>query len=168
MPKLRAARPYMPAYGVPSDPEGMVPWSFAEERLTTSHDYWVATVLPDGRPPVMPVWGLWYDDRLWFSTDPTSRKGRNLAADPRCTVTTDNALEPVILDGVARLSTDTTRFMDEARSKYASEWVEDAYTFEFFDGRCYEVEPASVFALDAAAFSTSPTRFVFDTENHSH
>ena len=101
MSEPRPGRPYMPGYGVPSEPDGMLPWSFAEERLTASHDYWLATRWPDGRPHVMPVWGAWFDTSLWFSTDQTSRKARNLATDPRCVVTTDNALEPVILEGVA-------------------------------------------------------------------
>jgi len=68
----------MPGYGVPADPDGMLPWSFAEQRLESAHDYWLATVWPDGRPHVMPVWGAWFDGRLWFSTDQTSRKARNL------------------------------------------------------------------------------------------
>ncbi len=153
----------MPAYGVPTDPEGMLPWSFAEDRLRDSHDYWVATILPDGRPHVMPVWGIWLDDALWFSTDPTSRKGRNLAADPRCTISTANALEPVVLEGTASLvdAPSVERFISASKAKYATEWVDDAYTFEFFDGKTYRTVPTSVFALDAAAFTTSPTRWTF-------
>ena len=56
---------------------------------------------PDGRPHVMPVWGVWDAGSLWFSSSLGSRKARNLDADPRLTVTTDNALEPVVVDGTA-------------------------------------------------------------------
>jgi PPOX class probable F420-dependent enzyme len=159
----------MPGYGITDSREGLLPWSFATERLETSHDYWVATVWPDGRPHVTPVWGAWFDDHLWFSADQTSRKARNLAAEPRCTVTTDNALEPVILDGVAELVTDRSdvaRFTEASRAKYAAEWVEDLYTVDFFDanlggGGTYRVTPTTVFALAADAFTTSPTRWTF-------
>jgi PPOX class probable F420-dependent enzyme len=147
----------------------MLPWSFAEERLVASHDYWVATVRPDGRPHVMPVWGAWFDNLLWFSTDQGSRKGRNLRADPHCVVTTENALEPVVLDGVATLVSDRSevvRFTDVLRAKYAGEWLDDVYTVDFFDGNLgggatYRVVPTSVFSLDAAEFATSPTRWTF-------
>ena len=59
----RADRPFMPGYGVlPADQgSGLLPWAEAERRLTASHDFWCATVRPDGRPHVMPVWGVWLD-----------------------------------------------------------------------------------------------------------
>ena len=43
-------RPWMPGYGVlPADQgSGLLPWTEAERRLTGSHDYWCATVRPDG------------------------------------------------------------------------------------------------------------------------
>jgi PPOX class probable F420-dependent enzyme len=159
----------MPAYGVPAEPIGMLPWSFAEHRLSASHDYWLTTRWPDGRPHVMPVWGAWWDEALWFSTDQTSRKARNLGADPRCVVATDNALEPVIVEGVAGLVADRSEiegFADVLRRKYASEWLEELYTVDFFDastggGATYRVTPSSVFALTTADFTTSPTRWTF-------
>src|SRR5437764_15356807 len=95
-----SSRPYMPGYGIVAETDGMLPWSWAVQRLERAHDYWVATVWPDGRPHLMPVWGAWFDDCLWFSSDVGSRKARNLAAEPRCVVTTDNALEPVIVEGI--------------------------------------------------------------------
>ena len=47
-----AKRPYMPGYGVggPDEGTGLLPWSWATERLTSSHDYWVATVRPTAGP----------------------------------------------------------------------------------------------------------------------
>ena len=43
---------------------------------------WVCSTRPDGRPHAMPVWALWIDGALWFSTDPSSYKARNLARSP--------------------------------------------------------------------------------------
>ena len=80
MARRTAGRPYMPGYGIPKERAGMLPWSFAKERLATSHDYWLATVWPDGRPHVMPVWGAWLDDELWFSTDPRRRVRRETSS----------------------------------------------------------------------------------------
>ena len=47
----QSARPYMPGYGIlrPEEGTGLLPWSWADERLRRSHDFWLATVWPDGR-----------------------------------------------------------------------------------------------------------------------
>jgi hypothetical protein len=160
----------MPGYGIATEATGMLSWSWAEERLTASHDYWVATLWPDGRPHVMPVWGAWFDDACWFSSDQTSRKARNVAADNRCVITTDNALEPVVVEGLASLVLDravTARFQEMLHAKYSAEWDDDFYTVDFFDatlggGATYRVGPTSVFALAASEFTSSPTRWTFD------
>jgi hypothetical protein len=58
------------------------------------------------------------------------------------------------------------RFAGVLQQKYAAEWLEDVYTLDFFDasvggGATYRITPSSVFALNAAEFSTSPTRWTF-------
>ena len=75
-----ASRPFHPGYGVfPSDEgSGLLPWEWAEQRLAASEHFWCATVRPDGRPHLMPIWGLWDHSALWFSTGVWSRKARNI------------------------------------------------------------------------------------------
>jgi PPOX class probable F420-dependent enzyme len=155
----------MPDYGIPSDDmTGALPWSFAEERLASSHDYWLATRWPDGRPHLMPVWGLWLEDNLWFSTAAGSRKARNLEAEPRCSMATNDPLEPVIVEGTATLvleRDEVALFTEKLRIKYASEWVEDVYTVDFYVGGTYRLTTTSVFALKDSEFATSPTRWTY-------
>ena len=98
-----ADRPYMPGYGVPETLAGILTWSAARRRLETSRNYWLATLHPDGRPHVMPVWGVWMEGELYFSTGPESRKAKNLRADPRCTVTIEDASQPIVVEGLGRL-----------------------------------------------------------------
>ena len=105
----KASRPHMTGYGVPESLEGSLPWEWARARISKSHNYWLATVRPDGAPHTMVVWGVWLDGAYYFSTSATSRKGRNLQQNPNCVVCTENAEEAVIIDGVARQLT-TTRF----------------------------------------------------------
>ena len=97
----------MPGYGIvgPDDGVGLLPWAWAEERLTTSRNFWLSTRWPDGRPHVMPVWAIWNEGALWFSSSKQSRKARNLAADPRCVLTTEDSMNPVVLEGAAELLT---------------------------------------------------------------
>ena len=98
----------MPGYGIagPSEGSGLLHWSWAAERLTAARNYWVATVWPDGRPHIMPVWGMWDDSTLWFTSSAGSRKVRNLTTDPRCCITTEDASDPVIIEGTAHISTE--------------------------------------------------------------
>src|SRR4030042_4377727 len=79
-----ASRPYMPGYGIleADAGRGLLPWSWATERIAKSHNYWVATTSPDGRPHVMPGWGGWLDDGVYFSTGKNTRKGQTRAANP--------------------------------------------------------------------------------------
>jgi hypothetical protein len=156
-----ASRPHMPGYGTlpATEGTGLLPWSWAVERLEKSHDYWVATVDASGRPAVSPVWGAWIDDAVWFSCSPGSRKARNVAANPLCTVTTDNAYEPVIVEGRAVLDLTTVQvFTDVVNAKY-----NEAYTAEFFaENHLYRVRPETVLGLVEADFAGSPTRWRFN------
>ena len=161
----RVSRPYMPGYGIagPAEGSGLLHWSWAAERLTAARNYWVATVWPDGRPHVMPVWGMWDDSTLWFSSSVGSRKVRNLTADPRCCITTEDAADPVVIEGTARISTDPAvlqRVTDLMNAKYHTDFGVD-----FLDpaiNATVGVRPRRVFSLRAVDFSGSPTRWTFE------
>jgi Pyridoxamine 5'-phosphate oxidase len=64
------------------------PWSDACARLVEAEIYWLSTMRPDGRPHVTPVFAVWFNDALVFGTGPTERKAKNLAANPKCILTT--------------------------------------------------------------------------------
>jgi PPOX class probable F420-dependent enzyme len=133
----------MPGYGLPEGDTGppLLPWSWAEQRLTAARRYWVVTVGEDGRPHAMPVWGVWHGQALWFSTGADSRKARNLRADPRCVVTPDDAAEAVVVEGrAAAAAGEVDAAMREAyREKYATN-VPGAHPV-------FRVAPAVVFAV---------------------
>lgn len=98
-----ARRPRMADYGVPADLEGVLPWSWAEERLVRCRNYWVVTVDASGRPHSLPVWGVWRPSpaAFVFSCSPNARKARNIAANPRVCVTIDDTVECVSVEGRA-------------------------------------------------------------------
>jgi hypothetical protein len=155
-----ASRPHMPGYGIlPADQgTGLLPWSWAVERLSASHDYWLATVRPDGRPHVTPVWGVWLDDAVWFSASEDARKTRNLTAAPFATMTTDNARQPVIVDGsVDRIieAAALAAFAGAINAKYETEYPVDF----FVDNACFRLRPARIVGLTDEDFAGSPTRW---------
>jgi len=159
-----ASRPYMPGYGIqPADAgSGLLSWAWAETKLLSSHDYWLGSSSPDGRPHLMPVWGIWMRDGLWFSSSAGSRKARNLLADGRCTAATDDALNPVVIEGVADLrggADDRAAYLTAMNAKYSVD-----YGLDFLDGVAnvlLRVLPHKAFGLLHDDFAGSPTRWTF-------
>jgi pyridoxamine 5'-phosphate oxidase-like protein len=145
---------------------GLLPWSWAAERLVTSRNYWVATRWPDGRPHAMPVWGIWHEETFWFSSSKPSRKSKNLSADPRCVVTTEDAENPVVVEGIAELiaaPNDLATLLALENAKYSTD-----YGIEMLDpvaNSAFRVRPLWVFGLQAGDFTGSPTRWDFALEN---
>jgi general stress protein 26 len=155
----------MPGYGIRAADEGtgLLSWSWAEERLVAAKNYWVATVGPDGAPHAMPVWGVWDTGALWFSSAVRSRKVRNLSAEPRCVVATENTWEPVVVEGMAEIVREVgslARFIGLTNTKYETD-----YGVDFLDpdvNATVRVTPTWVFALSEDDFEGSPTRWTFD------
>lgn len=160
-PPPKASRPHMPGYGIldASSGRGLLPWSWAVERLSKTRNFWLGTTAPGGRPHTMAVWGLWFDEAFYFSTSTSSTKARNLSADSRCVVSTESADEAVILEGVAEEVTDASLlkpFVAAYKTKY--DW-----DIDLSQGGIYAVQPLVVFGFieNAADFPGSATRWRF-------
>jgi len=158
----------MPGYGVldAQNGEGLLPWSWAVERLEKARNYWIATRWPDGQPHLMPVWGVWFKDAFYFSTGRHSRKARNLTNDPRCAVSTEHADEPVILEGAAHEVKDAV-LLEEVTQVYSSKYgfvmepTQDGVTdSEGNVGPLFVVYPRVVFGFGGDLVG-SATRWVF-------
>jgi hypothetical protein len=147
----------MPGYGISTDPDLLLPWSFAQRRLTEARSYWVATTGPDGAPHVAAVWGVFVDGAVCFSTGRRSRKARNLTADPRCVVTPDGASESVVVHGVARPLPVGTPERDRVGAAYLAKYGSGFPAEE----PLYAVQPHTVIGLTDAAFTARATRWRF-------
>lgn len=157
-----ASRPHMPGYGIlpAGRGGGLLPWQWAAQRLEDAHNYWVATTCPGGAPHLAAVWGLWEPDGFHFSTGGGSRKARNLAADPRCVVTPENAGESVVVEGVAY------RVSDSGRLEKLQALYQNKYGSGFPDPEgnpVFRVEPHVVFGIIEAGedFVGRATRWSF-------
>jgi hypothetical protein len=152
-----ATRPIVPGYEF-SKKTGLLPWKWAAERLKKSRQYWIATTRVDGAPHLMIIWGLWFEDSFWFSTGAASRKARNLAANPKCVIGTDDAAKAVILEGtvesVDTQDADFEKFAKAYRKKYAWDVREMAQPL-------YRFRPDVGFGLFEKKFEQSATRWVF-------
>jgi pyridoxine/pyridoxamine 5'-phosphate oxidase len=155
--KPQASRPRMPGYGVPQDKKGLLPWSWAEQRLKTSHNYWISTVKPDGSPHSMVIWGLWLDGAFYFSTGANSQKARNLAANPRCVIGNEKAHEAVVVEGTA------SAVSDPAILKRFASLYQKKYKWDMSDSSepVYAVRPQKAFGLYEKKFMGTATRWDF-------
>jgi hypothetical protein len=86
------------------------------------HTCWLTTINADGSPHVTGVGALWEDEAFWFETGETTRKGRNLARDPRCALSLSTSQFDLIVEGEARPVTDTPTV-----ARMAARWAEEGW-----------------------------------------
>ena len=158
----------MKEYGVPDDLDGVLPWSWAEERLLASRNLWVVTASAAGRPHAMPVWAVWLPEpsAFLFSCAPSSRKARNLAENPQVTVAVDHTVEVVTVEGTARFV--TIDEVAEGLAAYVRKYYEDESTWEgakefVAQNKVVLVTPERAFGIieDEEDFSQRATKWVW-------
>ena len=160
----KPTRPDIPGYGLPKSKKGLLPWKWAEDRLTKSRQYWIATTRPDGRPHVMVVWALWLNGVLYFSTGSKSRKAQNLAKNPQCIMCTDKADEAVILEGrveAERNVEHVRKFIPPYEKKYKWKLGEMGEDLLKLKEPVFYLRPRKAFGLWEKKFSTTATRWIF-------
>jgi len=161
MPAPRATRPEIPGgYLTPK----LLPWSWAESRLVAARNYWIATVTEAGRPHARPVWGVWLDDSLYFSSG--SRIRRNLLRSGEVSVNLESGDECVIVEGTA------AECHDAARSTRVASLYNEKYHWDMqpTPGEFFAVRPRVAFGwlcdgtgLDRGAlYAQTATRWVFE------
>jgi len=112
----------------------LVDWSRVADRLEQGitqapgsggpnrHTCWLATINADGSPHVTAVGALWVHGAFWIETGDATRKARNLARDPRCTLSVATDAYDVIVEGVAEKITDPATVADMAQRWNVGGW----------------------------------------------
>jgi general stress protein 26 len=147
----------MPAGYVPKGAKRkFLPWKWVIERLERSHNYWVCTTRADGRPHVMPVWGVYVDNAIVFSTDPSSLKARNIQRRPEAIIHLESGDEVIITQGVIEKIALRQSIDDAYNAKYKMR-------LSSFPGPAgiYELKPKVVMAWREKDFTVSATRWEF-------
>ena len=93
-------------YGDPA-----LPWSRPRDLLAASTPkpttpFFLGTSRPDSRPHAAGIGALWLDGDLYFTSGPGTRKARNLAANPACTISVRLEDIDLVLEGEATRVTD--------------------------------------------------------------
>ena len=86
------------------------------------HTCWLTTLNPDGSPHVTGLGGLWVEGAFWFETGEGTRKGRNLARDPRCALSVAVNEFDLVVEGRATKVDDPAVVADMARRWSTEGW----------------------------------------------
>ena len=164
MTEPRADRPVVPGYGIPRSTKGVLPWSWAVERLERAEIYWLATANTAGAPHLIPIWGAWVDGHWYVEGGPT-RWQRNLRANPRMAIHVElTGGEVVIVEGRAvELVAPDGELAARILAGYAKyrpgyEASEDHWV----QGGLWELHPIKAFAW--TTFPTDMTRYTFEAK----
>lgn len=101
---------------------GLPPAPDAHNSRTT----WLTTINEDGSPHVTAVGAVWLDGTFWFQTGGT-RKGRNVARDPRCSVAISIRDADVVVEGNAVPVTDRATLERVARAWADGGWPAEVH-----------------------------------------
>jgi nitroimidazol reductase NimA-like FMN-containing flavoprotein (pyridoxamine 5'-phosphate oxidase superfamily) len=154
-----------------SEPDAVpTPWAEVLALLEQAELFWISTVRRDGRPHVVPLPAVWQGDALHFCTGPAEQKGVNLAADPRCALTTGtNSWKEgldVVVEGSAERIADEGELRTLAQlwhSKYDGDWdyeVRDgAFHHQGGTALVFRVEPRKVLAFSKGNFAQTAFRW---------
>lgn len=117
-----------------------LPWSRAHDQLSVTPTpetipFFLGTTRPDGRPHSAGIGAIWYDGALYITANAETRKARNLAANPVCTISCRLATIDLVLEGEVTRVTDAPTLERVAQEYRAGGWpVEvagDAFTAPF-------------------------------------
>ncbi|UUW90690.1 pyridoxamine 5'-phosphate oxidase family protein [Nocardioides sp. WV_118_6] len=108
-----------------SEVTGLVDAGYAQATVDAGpgrHTCWLTSLNADGSPHTNAVGGLWRDASFWFVTGLSTRRGRNLARDPRCTLALSLRELDLVVEGRAALVTDPADLTELAALWNAEGW----------------------------------------------
>ena len=86
---------------------------------------WLCTLNEDGSPHVTAVGALWVDGAYWFQTGHGTKKARNVARDPRCSIAVSVHEADVVVEGSAVRITEPA-----ALARMAKAWADQGWPAE--------------------------------------
>jgi hypothetical protein len=86
---------------------------------------WLSTVNEDGSPHVTAVGALWLNGSFWFQTGSGTRKCRNVARDPRCSIAVSIRDADVVAEGEAEREIDPATL-----TRLAQAWANQGWPAE--------------------------------------
>jgi general stress protein 26 len=119
-------------------------WRALEARLGRELTIWMATVRPDGRPHLVPIWFVWLDGKIYIATGNDTRKFQNLRYNQNVSLALPDTLNVTILEGEAHVA-------DRSTIEIVAEYFFNKYEWDFrYDDstafRLIEITPKRIMA----------------------
>ena len=83
-----------------------------------ARNVWFATVRPDGRPHLVPVWYVLEGDRWYVCVQANSVKARNLHENPAVSLALEDGDHPWVVEGQARAIEKIASVAEKFKAKY--------------------------------------------------
>jgi hypothetical protein len=162
----KVSRPHFPK-GYLENPTTLLAWDRVERRLVEAIHYWICSVRPDGRPHVVPRWGVWVDGMFFYDGSPETRHAKNIALNPHVSLHLESGAQALILNGKAAAHAKPDPDLARKLSKdYRRKYTELGYApgvNQWDEGGLFSIRPVDVIAW--TNFMDDPTRFVFTDES---
>ena len=160
-------RPLMPeGYGVKDDGP-FLEWEEVAARLVDATEYWLASTRPDGRPHVIPRWGVWLDNQFWYDGSPLTRHVQNVDSNPACALHLESGTTVTIVEGISEASRPIVGELGERlAAEYSRKYKDQGYAptpdswSDEVAGGMRVLTPNKAIAW--SQFPTDLTRFAFD------
>ena len=158
----KITRPQFPK-GYADNPASYVTWDWVAEQLTESKNYWLSSVRPNGHPHVVPRWGAFIANKLYYDGSPETRHARNILGNPNVTLHLESGDQAIILEGMSQPADKpdpefANQLAAEIRRKYSQHGYSPEPT-QWDAGGLYIFTPRQCLAW--TVFYENPTKFIF-------
>lgn len=159
----KITRPEFPK-GYVDKPASYLTWAWVAEQLTVSKHYWLASVRPNGKPHVVPRWGVFIDNKFYYDGSPETRHARNILGNPNVTLHLESGEKAIILEGTSHpADKPDPEFAKQLAKAISAKYAVLGYSPEpnqWDEGGLYIFTPRQCIAW--SKFNDDPTKFLFD------
>jgi Pyridoxamine 5'-phosphate oxidase len=159
----KIARPQFPK-GYVDNPASFVDWYWVAEQLTESKHYWLCSVRSDGRPHVVPRWGVFIDNKFYYDGSSETRHAQNIEKNPNVALHLESGEKAIIMEG----SSQPAEKPEPEFAKRLAKAISDKYTAlgyspepnQWDEGGLFVFTPRQCIAW--SKFTDDPTKFIFE------
>ena len=157
------SRPQFPK-GYADNPASYVTWDWVAAQLAEAQHYWLCTVRADGRPHVVPRWGVFIENQFWYDGSPETRHAKNLTTNANVALHLESGAQAIILEGTSIPATKPTPdFAQQLAKAIGGKYAALGYAPEptqWDEGGLFVFTPRQCIAW--SVFFENPTKFIFE------
>jgi len=159
----KVTRPTFPK-GYVDNPASYLTWDWVSAQLIESKHYWLCSVRVDGRPHVVPRWGVFLDDKFYYDGSPETRHAINIEKNPNVSLHLESGEKAIIMEGTS-LAADKPKpeFAQRLAKAISDKYAAMGYAPEpnqWDEGGLFVFVPRQCIAW--SKFTDNPTKFIFE------